>query len=51
MTFLGGVMINQAMGFGPDEAERRLADLLAIVRSALDGRLVSTPHAVPEVAL
>lgn len=49
ITFLGGVMVNQAMGSGPEEAERRLADLLAIVQSALDGRLtlaarVSSEH-------
>ncbi len=38
-TFLGGVMVNQAMGATPEEGERRLDDLLAIVGSTLDGRL------------
>ena len=33
-------MLHQAKGAGPDEAERSLADLLAIVDAALDGRLV-----------
>lgn len=40
-TFMGGVMMTCAMGATPDQGERRLGDLLAIVEAALDGRLAA----------
>lgn len=40
IILLSGVMVHQAKGGSPEDAERSLADLLAIVDAALDGRLV-----------
>ena len=46
IAFLSGLMVKRAVSPVPDDAEQRLAELLAIVAAALEGRLMPSGNPV-----